>query len=76
VAIAEWVADAGGADLAAVVGSVSGSTIRRCLQRLDPGVLDALIGAWMWLRTGDTEGRRGIALDGKSLRGARDATGH
>jgi len=79
VAIGEWVADAGDADLAALgIGHVlpCESTIRRCLQRLDPGVLDALIGAWMWLRTSHTEGRRIIALDGKSLRGARDAAGH
>jgi predicted transposase YbfD/YdcC len=79
VAIGEWVADAGDADLAALgIGHVlpCESTIRRCLQRLDPGVLDALIGAWMWLRTSPTEGRRSIALDGKSLRGARDAAGH
>jgi len=79
VAIGEWVADAGDADLAALgIGHVLAceSTIRRCLQRLDPGVLDALIGAWMWLRTSHTEGRRIIAFDGKSLRGARDAAGH
>jgi len=79
VTIGEWVADAGDADLAALgIGHVlpCESTIRRCLQRLDPGVLDALIGAWMWLRTSHTEGRRIIALDGKSLRGARDAAGH
>jgi predicted transposase YbfD/YdcC len=79
VAIGEWVADAEDTDLAAlgIAGVVPcESTLRRCLQRLDPGVLDALIGAWMWLRTSHTDGRRIIALDGKSLRGARDAAGH
>jgi predicted transposase YbfD/YdcC len=79
VAIGEWVADAGDADLAGLgIGAVvpCESTIRRCLQRLDPGVLDVLVGAWMWLRTSHSEGRRIIALDGKSLRGARDAAGH
>jgi len=58
VAIGEWVVDTEEADLAALgIGSVvpCESTIRRCLQRLDPGVL---------------------ALNGKSLRGARDADGH
>jgi len=79
VAIGEWVVDTEEADLAALgMGHVlpCESTIRRYLQRLDPGVLDALIGAWMWLRTSHSEGRRIIALDGKSLRGARDAAGH
>ncbi len=64
---------------AALVECVAGQADdveRACLQRLDPGVLDALIGAWMWLRTSHSEGRRIIALDGKSLRGARDAAGH
>jgi hypothetical protein len=37
--------------------------------RLDPARLDALIGAWMWLRTRTSGGRRVIAFDGKSLRG-------
>ena len=77
--IAEWAADAGPGELAAL--GLRGvvpceSTIRRCLQRLDPGSLDALIGGWMWLQTSMLEGRRVIACDGKSLRGARDAAGH
>jgi len=52
------------------------STIRRCLQRLDPSSLDTLIGGWMWLQTSMLDGRRVIALDGKSLRGARDGAGN
>jgi len=49
--IAEWAADAGPGELAAL--GLRGvvpceSTIRRCLQRLDPSSLDALIGGWMW----------------------------
>jgi predicted transposase YbfD/YdcC len=79
VAIAEWAADAGPEAMAdlGVTGTVpSESTIRRCLQRLAPDRLDQLIGAWMWLRTATIGGRRVIAFDGKTLRGARDAAGN
>ena len=79
VAIAEWAADAAPEVLArlGVGGAVpSESTIRRCLQRLAPDKLDELIGAWMWLRTSTISGRRVIAFDGKTLRGARDAAGN
>jgi predicted transposase YbfD/YdcC len=79
VAIAEWAADASPQALAqlGVAGAVpSESTIRRCLQRLAPDRFDALIGAWMWLRTATVGTRRVIAFDGKTLRGARDAAGN
>lgn len=79
VAIAEWAADASPEALArlGVTGTApSESTLRRCLQRLAPDQLDHLIGAWMWLRTSTIGGRRVIALDGKTLRGARDAAGN
>jgi predicted transposase YbfD/YdcC len=79
VAIAEWAADASPGALArlGVTGTPpSESTIRRCLQRLAPDQLDHLIGAWMWLRTSTIGGRRVIAFDGKTLRGARDAAGN
>lgn len=75
-AIAEWAADAAPAALVqlGITGKVpSESTIRRCLQRLAPDDLDELLGAWMWLRTSVIGGRRVIAFDGKTLRGARDA---
>ncbi len=78
VAIAEWAADATPSMLAAL--GVSGpapseSTIRRCLQLLAPDEMYALIGAWMWLRTSTRGGRRVIAFDGKTLRGARNGAG-
>lgn len=79
VAIAEWAADASPEALArlGVTGTApSESTLRRCLQRLAPDQLDHLIGAWMWLRTSTIGGRRVIAFDGKTLRGARDAAGN
>jgi predicted transposase YbfD/YdcC len=78
-AIAEWAADAApqARSQLGVAGKVaSESTIRRCLQRLAPDDLDELIGAWMWLQTSTIGGRRVIAFDGKTLRGARDAAGN
>lgn len=54
----------------------SESTIRRTLARVDAAVLDQVIGVWAWLRTRVVDGRRVIAVDGKTLRGAKDAAGH
>src|SRR5262249_2696889 len=77
-AIAEWAADAERATLAAlgVTGAVpSESTFRRTLQHLDADALDAAAGAWAARRTLPAPGaRRGIAVDGKTLR-ARAGTG-
>jgi hypothetical protein len=79
VAIAEWAADNPPETLARL-GMTRAvpceSTIRRCLQRLAPDTLDALLGGWMWLHTSMVGGRRVIAFDGKTLRGARDAAGN
>jgi hypothetical protein len=47
---------------------------RRLFARLDPDVLDAVIGAWMWTVTRLVAGRRVIAIDGKTVRGARAGT--
>ncbi len=78
-AIAEWVHDAP-ADALGKLGVAdrvpSESTIRRTLARVDAAVLDQVIGMWAWLRTRVVDGRRVIAVDGKTLRGARDAAGH
>jgi len=49
----------------------SESTIRRALQVLDPDDLDAPIASWMLTRTGTIDGRRVIAVDGKTMRGAK-----
>ena len=49
----------------------SGSTIRRVLAAIDPHTLDRLIAAWMCVRVGARESRRVIAVDGKTMRGAR-----
>lgn len=49
----------------------SESTIRRVLQDLDPTDLNSLLRCWFCTRTGIIEGRRVIAVDGKTKRGAR-----
>lgn len=75
VAIGEWVADQSDHVLT-VLGAgdrdvPSESAIRRLLTRLDPDLLDSALGGWMWTRTAQVGGRRVIALDGKTVRGAR-----
>lgn len=50
------------------------STFRKVLARLDAGALDQLAGAFMWTRTRVAAGRRVIAIDGKTVRGARGAS--
>jgi len=49
------------------------STIRRVFARLDADLLDQVIGAFLWTRTRVGDGRRIIAIDGKTVRGARTA---
>ena len=49
----------------------SESTIRRVLQDLDPTNLDTHVRSWLCTRTGTIEGRTVIAVDGKTVRGAR-----
>jgi predicted transposase YbfD/YdcC len=75
-AIGEWVADTDTQvlrDLGVGDRRPSESTIRRALGRLDADRLDALIGAWMRTRVGILAGRRVIAIDGKTVRGAKAA---
>ena len=75
-AIWEHAADLEPADLGAL-GLEEGralpseSTIRRVLQDLDPGDLDARLTSWFFTRTGAIGGRTVIAVDGKTMRGAR-----
>ena len=49
----------------------SESTIRRVLQDLDPTDLNTRVRSWLCTRTGTVEGRTVIAVDGKTVRGAR-----
>lgn len=75
-AIAEWVADQDVETLAmlGLTGSRAPSepTIRRVFTTVDADQLDRVLGLWMWTRTrSGPDGRRVIALDGKTVRGAR-----
>lgn len=79
-AIGEWVADQSSEVLGALgvaamgtLGRPMESTLRRAFVRLDADLLDQLIGAFMWTRTAVVGGRRVIAIDGKTVRGARTA---
>jgi predicted transposase YbfD/YdcC len=47
------------------------TTIRRTLARLDAEALAGVIGAWLSDRDGPGQPRRAVAVDGKTLRGAR-----
>ena len=73
-AIGEWARDAGAGELTRLGltrGGVHESTLRRVFARLDADLLDRLIGAWAATRAVVVDGRRVIALDGKTVRGAR-----
>lgn len=50
------------------------STMRKLFARLDAVALDAQLAALAWCRTRHIEGRRVIAIDGKTVRGARTPT--
>jgi len=51
------------------------ATFARVLARVDPDVLDALLGAWTTAAAGDLAAQTAIAVDGKSARGARRPDG-
>jgi predicted transposase YbfD/YdcC len=73
-AIGEWTRDAGAVavkQLGLVRGSVDESTLRRLFARLDADRLDTLLGTWAATRAAVIAGRRVIAIDGKTVRGAR-----
>ena len=75
-AIWEHAADLEPADLGAL-GLEEGralpseSTIRRVLKDLDPAGLDARLTSWFFTRTGTIAGRRVIAVEDETMRGAR-----
>jgi DDE_Tnp_1-associated len=80
-AIAEWAADAP-QPVRAALGTrrdpLTGrwavpteTTIRRTLARLDAEALAAAIGGWLADRERPSQRRRAVAVDGKTLRGAR-----
>jgi len=74
VAIGEWVAHQSAPTLAQLGVTGQGpeeSTIRRAFGRLEADTLDQALGAYMWTKTSSANGRRVIAIDGKTVRGAR-----
>ena len=76
--IAEWAGEQSEQVLATlgVTGRVpSEATIRRVLAAVDAAILAAAVGAFVWTRSTVSSGRRVIAIDGKSLRGAGGAQG-
>ncbi|WP_425954101.1 ISAs1 family transposase [Xylanimonas sp. McL0601] len=78
--ISEWLAAAPARVVhdAGLTGSrrPSETTVRRLLGRVEPGVLDQVVGAWLATRHVPAPGaRRVLAVDGKTIRGARTRTG-
>jgi predicted transposase YbfD/YdcC len=74
-AIGQWAADAG-PEVLAVLGASRGaaeeSTFRRAFALVSPDVLDRVLGAWLWTRAVRAGGRLVIAIDGKTVRGAKN----
>ena len=75
-AIGQWASELTGAQLAELGLSrgvaPDASTFRKVLTRLDAPVLDQPVGAFVWTRTRIAGGRRVIAIDGKTIRAARN----
>jgi predicted transposase YbfD/YdcC len=74
-AIGQWAADAGPevlAGLGAARGPAEESTFRRAFALVSPDVLDRVLGAWLHTRVVQAGGRLVIAIDGKTVRGAKD----
>ncbi len=77
-AIGQWAADAGTdvlAGLGAARGPAEESTFRRAFAMIDPDRLDRVLGAWLWTRAVQVSGRLVIAVDGKTVRGAKSKSG-
>jgi predicted transposase YbfD/YdcC len=77
-AIGQWAADAGPevlAGLGAARGPAEESTFRRAFALVSADVLDRALGAWLWTRAAHAGGRLVIAVDGKTVRGAKGKDG-
>ena len=77
-AIGQWAADAS-PDVLAALGVARGpaeeSTFRRAFALVSADVLDWVLGAWLWTRAVRAGGRLVIAIDGKTVRGAKNKGG-
>jgi hypothetical protein len=77
-AIGQWEADAGPevlAGLGAVRGPAEEFTFRRGFALVSPDVLDRVLGAWQHTRAVQASGQLVIAIDGKTVRGAKNKDG-
>jgi predicted transposase YbfD/YdcC len=77
-AIGQWAADAG-PEVLAVLGAARGPaeepTFRRAFALVSADVPDRVLGAWLWTRAVQASGRLVIAVDGKTVRGAKGRNG-
>src|SRR5271170_7925566 len=77
-AIGQWAGDAG-PDVLAALGADRGpaeeSTYRRAFALVSADVLDRVLGAWLHTRAVRAGGRLVIAIDGKTVRGAKSKGG-
>src|SRR3984885_9015021 len=77
-AIGQWAADAG-PDVLAALGAERGpgeeATSRRAFPLVSADVLDRVLGAWLHTRAVRAGGRLVIAIDGKTVRGAKSKGG-
>ena len=77
-AIGQWAADAG-PEVLAVLGAARGpaeeSTFRRAFALVSADALDRVLGAWLHTRAAQSGGRLVIAIDGKTVRGAKNKDG-
>src|SRR6201988_3021472 len=77
-AIGQWAADAGPevlAGLGAARGPAAESTFRRAFALVSADVLHRVLGAWLHTRAVRAGGRLVIAIDGKTVRGAKSKEG-
>lgn len=72
-AIGEWAADLSSESLHALAldRAPDESSLRKLFARIDAAALDLCLAAYAFTRTREISGRRVIAIDGKTLRGAR-----
>lgn len=75
-AMGQWAADLDIAQLArlGLGGAPKESTLRKLFARLDVAALDLALAVHTWTSTRHVADRRVIAIDGKTVRGARTAT--
>src|SRR6202522_315923 len=77
-AIGQWASDAG-PDVLAALGAARGpaeeSTYRRALALVSADILDPVLGTWLYTRAVRADGRLVLAIDGKTVRGAKDKNG-